>query len=294
MPAFNFLTFVHMRPLIINFTPTGMIPTREMTPFVPITPSEIIEQVHEVNELGITLAHLHARDEDNGLPTWDPDIYQKIMEGVRKHCPELVVCLSLSGRNFNTFEKRSAALDLLPDMGSLTLSSLNFSRQASVNSPDMVQQLAQAMLDRGIHPELEAFDLGMINYAHYLIKKKLLQPPYYFNLLFNNIAGMQTDLMHIGMAVKELPGNAYWAVAGLGTSQLNANVIAMAAGGGVRIGLEDNIYFDHNRERLATNYQLVKRIHDLAEILQRPVMTSKAFGDLGFYRTQHATQPDRL
>ncbi|MHC4424427.1 MAG: 3-keto-5-aminohexanoate cleavage protein, partial [Planctomycetota bacterium] len=103
---------------------------------------------------------------------------------------ELIICVSTSGRVFFEFEKRSAVLDLKgelkPDFGSLTLSSLNFNRQASVNTPQMIQDLAKKMLENNIRAELEAFDLGMINYAKYLIRKNLLKPPCYFNLILGN------------------------------------------------------------------------------------------------------------
>ena len=120
---------MHKNKTVINFVPTGMVPTKEMTPNVPISPAEIIEQTHEAYEVGITIAHLHARDKD-GVPTWKPEVYKEIFEGVRKHCPDLVICGSTSGRNFPEFEKRSAVIELKPDMCSLTLSSLNFNSQA--------------------------------------------------------------------------------------------------------------------------------------------------------------------
>lgn len=271
-----------MLDLIINFAPTGMIPTKEMTPHVPVTPSEIIEQVHEANEIGITLVHLHARDE-NGIPTYKKSIYQEIIEGVRKYCPELVLCVSLSGRNFNEFEKRSEVIELRPDMGSLTLSSLNFVKQASVNSPDMIKRLVTKMNSYGVKPELEAFDLGMINYAKYLISKGLIKPPYYFNLLFGNIAGAQADLSHLGLSINELPPNSYWALAGLGSTQFSVNVCAIVSGGGVRVGLEDNIFHDSKKEVKATNTELLRRIHIVAEMAERNIMKSKDFGNLGFY-----------
>lgn len=269
--------------LIINFTPTGMVPTKAMNPHVPVGVAEIVEQVHAACETGITLAHLHAREEADGAPTYRKDVYARIVEGIRMHCPELVICLSLSGRNFNVFEKRSEAIEIRPDMGSLTLSSLNFPRQASVNDPDMIEQLTEKMNAYGVHPELEVFDLGMIHYAHYLIRKKLVQPPYYFNLIFGNLAGMQTDLAEIGLALKQLPPESVWALGGIGRQQLSANAIAMAAGGGVRVGLEDNLYFDRERQVLAQNETLLRRIHELAELLERPVMTPLEFGQLGFY-----------
>lgn len=164
-----------MDNLIVNFTPTGMIPTKEMTPFVPITISEIVENVHEADEIGITMVHLHARDELSGEPTYKKEIYAEIIEGIRKYAPELVICVSLSGRTFCKLEQRADPLylegNLKPDMGSLTLSSLNFNRIASKNSPQMIQDLATIMKERRIMPELEAFDMGMINYANYLEKK---------------------------------------------------------------------------------------------------------------------------
>ena len=158
--------------VIISFTPTGMIPTKEMTPHVPITVAEIVEDVHRAVEIGITMVHLHARDEATGEPTYKAEIYSRLIAGIRSFSKDLVICVSLSGRNFKEFEKRAEALqvdsDLKPDMGSLTLSSLNFNRVASMNSPDMIKALAQAMKSKGIVPELEAFDSGMINFAKYL------------------------------------------------------------------------------------------------------------------------------
>ena len=136
---------------IIDFTPTGMIPTKEMTPHVPVEPNEIISQVLQACELGITKVHIHARED--GLPTYKKEIYHEICSGIRKYS-DVVICLSTSGRTYKTFKERSECLDVLPDMASLTLSSLNFNRTESMNSPDMIQHLAEEMLNRGIKPEL--------------------------------------------------------------------------------------------------------------------------------------------
>lgn len=252
------------KKFILNFTPTGMIPTKDMTPNVPVQPREIIEQVLEAADLGANMIHLHARDKKTGAPTFDKDVYAELIGGIRKKNKDLVLCVSTSGRDFPEFEKRSACLDLKgdlkPDFGSLTLSSLNFNKQASMNAPQMIQDLAKKMLDNGIRPELEAFDLGMINYAHYLIKKGLIKPPYYFNLILGNIACAQANLLSLGLMEKELPPDSIWAVGGIGNSQLKMNAIGILAGGGVRIGLEDNIFFDEEKTQLATNKQLIDRI----------------------------------
>lgn len=267
-----------MNDLIINFAPTGMIPTKEMTPHVPITVEEIVEGVHRAVDIGITMVHLHARDEFTGEPTYRAEVYGQIIEGIRSFSKDLVICVSLSGRTFNEFEKRAEPLwlngDLKPDMGSLTLSSLNFNRIESMNSPSMIQMLASEMKSRGILPELEAFDAGMINYAKYLEKKGILRPPYYFNLLFGNIACAQADLLHVGIMIRDLPDNSIWSLAGIGNAQFMMNSVAIVSGGGVRVGLEDNIWFDTARTRLATNADLLYRIHSLAKASERKVMSS--------------------
>ncbi len=267
--------------LIINFTPTGMIPTKEMTPHIPVDEQEITEQVLEACEIGITMVHLHARDPDTKAPTYKKDIYARIIEGIRRYQQDLVICVSLSGRNFTELEQRADPLllesSLKPDMGSLTLSSLNFNKVASMNSPEMIQDLAALMKEKGIVPELEAFDIGMINYAHYLEKKRLISPPHYFNLLLGNIACAQADLMQAGIMIRELPADSFWSLAGIGNSQLKMNSLSIAVGGGVRVGLEDNIWYDIERTKLATNRQLLERIHDISKANARELMTSADF-----------------
>jgi 3-keto-5-aminohexanoate cleavage enzyme len=232
------MTIKKNNDLIVNLAPTGMIPTRTMTPHVPLTPEEIIADVLKCRDLGITAVHLHARD-GNGQTTYKKDLYAEIIRGIRNADKDLVLCVSTSGRDFNEFEKRSDVLDLegdlKPDMASLTLSSLNFNKTASVNSPGMIQDLAKKMLKKNIKPELEVFDVGMINYAKYLINKGLLTPPYYFTLLLGNIACAQANLMHLGYMIHELPVDSFYSVAGIGNAQLPMNAVSIAYGGGVRV-----------------------------------------------------------
>jgi uncharacterized protein (DUF849 family) len=263
--------------LIVNFTPTGMIPTKEMTPHVPISAEEIVEDVRRAVDIGITMVHLHARDAATGKSTYQAEVFGEIIAGIRSFSKDLIVCVSLSGRNISEFEKRAEPLllegDLKPDMGSLTLSSLNFNRVASVNSPEMILKLANEMKSRGILAELEVFDAGMINFGKYLEKKGILEPPHYFNLLLGNIACAQADLLHTGIMIHDLPDNSFWSLAGIGNYQWMMNSIAIVSGGGVRVGLEDNIWFDTARTQLASNSDLLRRIHRLAEATERKVMT---------------------
>jgi uncharacterized protein (DUF849 family) len=258
---------------IINLAPTGMVPTREMTPKVPITPEEIVEQVLEAAALGVNMVHLHAREIGTGRPTYKKETFAEIIQGIRRKNEKLVIGVSTSGRNFSEFAQRSEVLDLegesKPDFASLTLSSLNFVKQASLNSPEMIQDLAQKMIANGIRPELEVFDMGMINYAKYLIKNGLIYPPFYFNMILGNIATAQADLFNLGLMIQELPEGALWSVGGFGPYQLPMNVAALIAGGGVRTGLEDNIWYDEKKTILATNRVLIERILNLAKALGR-------------------------
>ncbi len=267
-----------MKKLIINFTPTGIIPVKKMTPHVPLSVTEIIEEVHSAWEAGITMLHLHARDPITGESSQEKELYARLIEGIRAYAPELIICVSLSGRNAPEFEIRAQALELegslKPDMGSLTLSSLNFNQKASINEPEIIQKLAKRMIEKGIRPELEVFDAGMINYAKYLYKKGLITPPFYFNLVMGNIACAQPDLLHLGIMINDLPLGALWSVGAIGDFQLTMNSVAIAMGGGVRVGLEDNIWFDQDRTRLARNIDLINRIHILREANGRELMSS--------------------
>ena len=221
--------------------------------------------------LGANLVHHHARD-GQGHPHYSRDIYARIIGGIRELHPDLTLCVSLSGRYHRQFDQRSDPLmltgDLRPDMGSLTLSSLNFNGQVSVNAPDDVRRLAELMAEKGIKPELEIFDPGMLNYAAYLIDKGVLQPPYYFNFLLGNIAGSQTTPAQLTALLSALPSDAICCVAGIGGQQMKANMLGLLFCAGVRVGLEDNPWYDRNRQTMAGNADLVKRVRTAADLLE--------------------------
>lgn len=262
----------------INFCPTGMIPTKSLTPFVPISVSEIVEEVHEAYELGITIAHLHARNTDE-TPSHLKSHNAQIFDGIRKHCPDLIICASSSGRVVQDFNSRSEVIELKPDMCSLTLSSLNFTQSASVNSPDMIAQLLHKMNEYGVTPELECFDLGMINYGNYLIDKGLITGLKYWNLIFGNIAGIQTNLPSISAALSQIniDNRTFISFGGIGSQQFKINQIAILSNFGIRIGLEDNIWFDEKRTKKATNLEFLKRIHSVIELNEKTVYPSSLF-----------------
>jgi 3-keto-5-aminohexanoate cleavage enzyme len=261
--------------LIINAAITGMIPTRQMTPHVPITPAEIIEDVKRCRDAGASIVHLHARDED-GKPTYRKDLYSEIFTGIRHECPGMLISGSTSGRNFKEFWQRSEVLEptpgLRPDFGSLTLGSLNFPTGASVNEPEMIKALATAMNERGIVPEWEVFDMGMADYGCFLASRGILKKPFYGNILLGSLGMMNATPYNLASVVRALPEGMVWSAAGIGRFQAYVTSMAVTMGGHVRIGLEDNIYYDpETRKHPATNAGLIDRVVKVARAIGREI-----------------------
>ncbi len=279
-----------MDGVIVNLAPTGMVPTKALSPRVPISAREIADDVACCVDLGVNILHLHARDDD-GQPTYRKEAYARLIAAVRERCPELVICVSLSGRKFVTYEQRSEVLDLggdlKPDMASLTLSSLNFGDSASINTPEMIRRLAGRMAEAGIKPELEAFDTGMLNYARYLLEKGLIAPPLYFNFILGGIASAQATPAHLGLMLAQLPPGSLWSGGGVGRAQLGMNTLGLLYGNGVRVGLEDNLWLDSGRKHLAGNADLVRRTMEMATLLGRkPAASAEVRAALGLTTTR--------
>jgi len=261
-------------PLIVNVALTGVIPTRETTPYVPLSPEEIVADAVRCHDVGAAVVHVHARDPD-GQPTYKGDIFAEIISGIRKERPQLIVCATTSGRRCGDLDQRSTVLDLdgeaKPDLASLTTGSINFNDSPSVNSPDVIWALAERMLARGIKPELEILELGMINTAKLLIKDGLAQRPYYFNILLGSMHAMAATALNLSAAVAGLPRGSVWSGTGLGRFQVPVNILSIAMGGHVRTGVEDNLYYDFERTRLTSNEQAVRRLVRIAAEAGRPV-----------------------
>lgn len=262
-----------MDKLIINAAITGIVPTKADNPYVPITVQEIIADVRRCRDAGASIVHLHARDE-NGQATYQKDLYSQILRGVREACPDIILCVSTSGRIFKTFDERSEVLEALnpaPEMASLTLGSMNFPKVESINSPTMIKSLAQKMLERGIVPEWECFDLGMAEYSHYLVSHDILKPPFYCNLLLGSLGTLSATAFNLSIIVKALPKGVTWAAAGIGRFQFYVNTMAITMGGHVRVGLEDNLWYDEQRTRYATNFDLIERLVKVSLACGRPI-----------------------
>ena len=262
-----------MEPLIINAALTGMVPQRSDSPHVPLSPAEIVRDAKNCHEAGATILHLHAREPD-GKPSYRRELYQEIIAGVRKACPGVIVSGSCSGRVHRKFSQRSEVLHAKPDLGSLTLGSLNFPKQASVNDPQMIQRLAATMSDCNIRPELEIFDLGMADYANYLADRQLIPNPCYANILLGSLGSASATPDNLCAIVRALPRDTIWAATGIGRFQFFINSLAVTMGGHVRVGLEDALYYDWDSKQLATNVGLIQRIVKLAEAAGRSIASA--------------------
>ncbi len=264
-------------PFIINLACTGVVPTRAMSPHVPLSHDEIVADVARAIALGVQMVHLHARDAQ-GVQTGDPQPYGRLIEAIRAlpGGAELVVGVTASGRLDPSFEPRARVLELdglaKPDMASLTLSSLNFAQSASVNAPDTIRALARRMQARGIRPELEVFDLGMANFARVLLAEGWVTAPLYVNVLLGNVAGAQADALQLAAILAALPPGCIVCVAGLGRFQLGANGLGLLMADGVRVGLEDNLWQDTARTTPASNASLIERAVATAQLFDRPLM----------------------
>lgn len=260
-----------VEPLIINAAITGMVPMPADNASLPVTVGQIIAEARRCADAGAAILHVHARGED-GTPTWRLEIYRAIIDGIRANCPDLLISGSTSGRLWSDFEKRSAVLDCRPDLASLTPGSMNFPAAASVNPPQIISQLATAMKERGVVPELEFFEIGMIDYVRdYLIPKGVLQAPFYANLLLGSLGTLAASARNLVHMVEALPAGTVWSGAGIGRYQLPVNSLAIAMGGHVRVGLEDNLWMDAEKTDPATNVRLIERVVRVAEAAGRPV-----------------------
>jgi uncharacterized protein (DUF849 family) len=250
-------------PTIITVAITGALPRKAQTLAVPVMPSEQIESTHEAYEAGAALVHIHVRNKDES-PSSDPELFALVQEGVKKHCPGMIIQFSTGGRGRSQNE-RGRAISLKPDMASLATGSVNFPKQIYENPPDLVEDLARAMLENNVKPEIEVFDLAMLYNARALAERGLIKKPLHVQFVMgipNALPARRKVLEFLVSELNDIMPGATWAAAGIGRQQLEINQWTLELGGHLRTGLEDNIKFD--KDRLAkSNAELVGRLRDM-------------------------------
>ena len=251
-------------PCIISVAITGSVPRKKDNPALPVSTAEQIESTHAAYEAGAALVHVHVRNEDE-TPSSDPDRFAAFQDGIRRHCPEMIVQFSTGGRG-RALEQRASMLHLKPDMASLATGSVNFPTIVYENPPEFVRSLAVQMRDFGIKPEIEVFDLAMLYNTADLVAEGLILSPPHVQFVFGvrHALPAKRDILEFEVAkLHELLPGATWTAAGIGRHQFEVAQWALEMGGHCRTGLEDNIRLDRNT-LAPSNAALVARIAEMA------------------------------
>lgn len=259
-----------MTKLIITAAINGAEVTKEQQPNLPITPDEIAEEAAACEKAGASIIHLHGRDL-NGQPTQAKEVFEKAILAIKQKS-NVIIQTSTGGAVGMLPEERLQPVSLAPEMATLTTGTVNFGDEVFYNSPEDIEKFAAYIKEMGVKPEIEVFDVGMINNALRLVKKDLLTLPLHFDFVMGvpgGIPGTPKNLLHL---IESIPEGSSWSVAGIGRTELPLAVMAIVMGGHVRVGFEDNIYY--KRGVLAnSNAELVARIARIAKELGREVAT---------------------
>ena len=270
------------QPCIITVAITGAVPRKKDNPAVPISTAEQVESTHAAFEAGASLVHIHVRDEQEN-PSSDPQRFALVQEGIKKHCPGIIIQFSTGGRDREA-DQRGSMLYLAPDMASLATGSVNFPGMIYENHPELIDQLAGNMLQHHIKPEVEVFDLSMLYSAAALVERSLIKAPVHVQFVMGvpNALPPRREILEFELAqLLTVMPDATWTAAGVGRGQLEVNHWALEMGGHCRTGLEDNLRFD--KSRLAqSNAELVGRVAILCSDYDRhPASTAEARQILG-------------
>jgi 3-keto-5-aminohexanoate cleavage enzyme len=263
-----------MEKLIITAAITGSRITREMTPHIPITPQEIAQSAVECWNAGAAMVHIHVRDPNTGLGTQDLEMFRQVVETLRAKT-DLILCLTTSGipgRNL-PIEERLAPLSLKPEVASFDAGSINLGGSVFMNPPEFLDRAAEKMRAGGVKPELEIFDLGMLVTCLRMRDEGKLDEPLHFQFVLGTPWGAPATPKSLIHLHEYLPSDATWSVIGIGKGHLPMSLMALAMGGHIRVGMEDNIYY--SRGVLAeSNAQFVERIVRIANEYGRDIATT--------------------
>jgi len=264
-----------MEKLIITVGITGSRISRKQTPYIPISPEEIAQSGIEAWRAGASILHIHVRDPKTGVGTQDLTLFKEVVDRIRGET-DAILCLTTSGipgRNL-PIPERLISLSLNPELVSFDAGSINMGEHLFLNLPDFLEALANETLSKGIKPELEVFEVGMVCTCLRYLERGLLKPPLHFQFVLGTPAGMPAtpkSLLHLSEVI---PQGSTWSVIGIGAGQLPMAMMGMIMGGHVRVGLEDNIYY--SKGVLAkNNAQLVERVVRIAGEFGREVANPK-------------------
>lgn len=257
---------------IITVATTGAWPKKKDNPNIPMTPQEIADDVYECYKAGAAICHLHMRD-DEGSGTMDTAKFEETVDLIKKKC-DIVINCTTSGDLNATDESRQAHLkSIRPELASYDCGSMNWMHNSLfINHPKFLEQLGMTMQEYGVKPEIEIFDAGMIYNSLYYLKKGVLKTPLHYQFVLGAAGGSAATVENLVYLKSLLPAGATWGALGIGKQHVPIMLTAVAMGGHLRVGMEDNVYWSAG-VLAESNAQLVKRAADIVRIAGNEVAT---------------------
>lgn len=268
--------------VIITAALTGVLATRQQSPYIPYTPEEIAAEARRCVDAGASIVHIHAR-QDNGMPAYDVETYARIDAAVKAAGDDVIINYSTGAIGLEQEMRVHHVRALRPDMAALNMGSMNYaiySRKAKTFYHDHIFAnpfkdiiyFLEAMNEAGTRPEMECFDTGHINNARPLIDMGVLRPPFQFSLVMGVLGGIPASTKNLLHQVEQLPEGSFWQVIGIGVKQWPLIAAALTLGGNVRVGLEDNLYLPDG-ELAKSSAEGVETAVSLARLTGVPVAT---------------------
>ncbi len=260
-----------MRKLIITAAVCGAEVTRKHTPYIPLTPEEISEEACAAREAGASIVHIHVRDE-RGNPTQNVKVFKRTIDLIRAKCPDVIIQVSTGGAVGMSAEERLQSIYADPEMATLDVGTTNFGNDVFVNDMPLIRHFAKKMNEMHIMPEFECFEIGHIYNALRVVKEGLIKRHLHFDFVLGVPGACPADIRNLVRMVESIPPEATWTVAGIGKHEFEMAAHAIAMGGNVRVGLEDNIYL--SKGVLAkSNADLVEKVVRMSKEIGREIAT---------------------
>ncbi len=261
-----------MEKLIISACICGAEVTKENNPAVPYTVEEVVREAKSAYDAGAALIHLHVR-EDDGTPTQSKERFQVMVDAIRKECPDVIIQPSTGGAVGMTDLERLQSTEITPtpEMATLDCGTCNFGGdEIFVNSDNTINNFGDIMQERGIKPECEVFDKGMIDLALKAAKKGHIKYPIHFDFVLG--VQMTATVRDLVIMATSVPADSTWTATGIGKTCWDIVAATIAMGGHVRVGFEDNVYM--SKGVLAkSNGEMVERVVQMAKLMNREVAT---------------------
>ena len=262
-----------MDKLIISACICGAEVTKEQNPNVPYTVEEIVREAKSAYDAGAALIHLHVRWDD-GTPTQSKERFQECVDAIRKECPDVIIQPSTGGAVGMTDLERLESTDIVPtpEMATLDCGTCNFGGdEIFTNTDTTIENFARIMKEKGIKPELEVFDKGMIDTALKVADRKgLLVHPMHFDFVLG--VQMTATIRDLVFMAESIPAGSTWTATGLGKNAWHIAAATISLGGHVRVGFEDNLYMEKG-VLAESNGQKVAKAVEIAKLLGREIAT---------------------